>query len=105
MNRSTPPPAVDAWATYRRLLGYLRPHLGLFFIGLAGACLFALTQASIGIIAKEFLDNTFLERDRRMLFLVPFGLIALFAVRGIGDFTQTYFMGQVGRRIVKQLRS
>ena len=104
MNRLTPP-AVDAWATYRRLLGYLRPHLGLFFIGLAGACLFALTQASIGLIAKEFLDNTFLARDRRMLFLVPFGLIALFAVRGIGDFTQTYFMGQVGRRIVKQLRS
>jgi subfamily B ATP-binding cassette protein MsbA len=67
--------------------------------------LFALTQASIGIIAKEFLDNTFLERDRRMLFLVPFGLIALFAVRGVGDFTQTYFMGQVGRRIVKQLRA
>jgi ATP-binding cassette, subfamily B, bacterial MsbA len=99
---SSPP---DAWRTYRRLLGYLRQHLGLFFIGLIGAGLFALTQASIGLIAKEFLDGTFLERDPRMLMLVPVGLIGLFAVRGIGDFTQTYFMGQVGRRIVKQLRS
>ena len=105
MNRTAAPPTADAWTTYRRLLGYLRQHFGLFMIGVAGAALFALTQASIGLIAKEYLDGTFLERDQRMLVFVPLGLVALFAVRGLGDFTQTYFMGQVGRRIVKQLRS
>jgi len=104
MNRPESP-TVTARQTYSRLLAYLRPHIGLFCIGVVGAALFALTSASIGLIAKAYLDGTFLERDQRMLLLVPFGLIALFAVRGLGDFTQTYFMGQVGRRVVKQLRS
>lgn len=104
MNEAPRPP-VEAWPTYKRLLGYLQQHMGLFLIGLIGAAVFGLTQASIGLIAKEFLDGTFLERDPRMLVFVPAGLVALFAIRGIGDFTQTYFMGQVGRRIVKQLRS
>jgi subfamily B ATP-binding cassette protein MsbA len=39
-----------------------------------------------------------------MLAYVPLGLILLFAIRGFGDFMQTYFMGQVGRRIVKDMR-
>lgn len=40
-----------------------------------------------------------------MLAWVPIGLIGLFFLRGVGDFTQTYCMGYVGRRIVKRLRT
>ena len=32
-------------------------------------------------------------------------LVVLFFFRGVGDFTQTYCMGYVGRQIVKQLRA
>src|SRR4029077_11123903 len=35
---------------------------------------------------------------------VPLALLALFILRGLGDFTQTYFMGYVGRQIVSALR-
>jgi subfamily B ATP-binding cassette protein MsbA len=35
---------------------------------------------------------------------VPLALVGLFLLRGLGDFTQTYFMGYVGRRVVSQLR-
>ena len=41
----------------------------------------------------------------RTIVWLPVALIALFALRGLGDFTQTYCMGYVGRRIVKQLRA
>src|SRR5207237_138320 len=40
----------------------------------------------------------------RTIVWVPLALIGLFILRGLGDFTQTYFMGYVGRRIVSQLR-
>ena len=36
---------------------------------------------------------------------VPLAVVALFLLRGMGDFTQTYFMGYVGRQIVARLRS
>jgi hypothetical protein len=34
-----------------------------------------------------------------MLALAPIGLVALFLLRGIGDYTQSYCMGYVGRRV------
>ena len=57
------------------------------------------------MFAKYFGDGTFENRDPRTIIALPLALIALFFLRGLGDFTQTYCMGYVGRRIVKQLRS
>src|SRR5204863_368379 len=48
--------------------------------------------------------GTFTHQDPRTIVWVPLALIGLFILRGLGDFTQTYFMGYVGRRIVSQLR-
>jgi len=93
-----------ALQTYRRLLGYLRPHRGTFAIGVFGMVLFAATDAGWAAFVKFFLDGTFVEKDPRMVWLVPVGLVGLFIVRGFADFLQTYCPGYVGRHIVKTLR-
>jgi len=93
-----------AWQTYRRLLGYLRPHRGMFALGILGAMIYSLSMVSFTIYAKLFGDGTFENRDPRTILLLPLALIVLFFFRGLGDFTQTYCMGDVGRRIVKRLR-
>ena len=36
---------ADALQTYRRLLGYLRPHRGMFMVGVLGMTIFAATDA------------------------------------------------------------
>jgi len=91
--------------TYRRLLGYIRPHRGHFILGVLGAILFSATMASFALLAKKFGDGTFTHQDPRTIVWVPLAVIALFFLRGLGDFTQTYFMGYVGRQIVARLRS
>jgi ATP-binding cassette, subfamily B, bacterial MsbA len=95
----------DAWQTYRRLLSYLRPHRGVFFLGVVGAILFSVSMVSFTVFAKFFGDGTFENRDPRTIVWLPVALIALFFLRGLGDFTQTYCMGYVGRQIVKRLRA
>jgi ATP-binding cassette, subfamily B, bacterial MsbA len=92
------------WQAYRRLLGYLRPWRGRFVMGVLGGVLFAATMASFALFAKKFGDLVFTHPDPRTIVVLPLGLIALFFLRGIGDFTQTYFMGYVGRQVVNQLR-
>jgi ATP-binding cassette, subfamily B, bacterial MsbA len=101
VTKLTLPPG--AWQTYRRLIGYLRPHRGMFVLGLLGGVLFSITQAGFGLFAKEFGDS-FATRDPRSIVLLPLGLVALFAVRGLADFTQVYCMGFVGRKVIKRLR-
>ena len=96
--------APGAWQTYRRLIGYLRPHRGVFVLGLFGAMLFSATMVSFTVFAKVFGDGTFENRDPRTIIWLPVALVGLFLLRGLGDFTQTYCMGYVGRHIVKRMR-
>ena len=95
---------AGALQTYRRLLGYLRPHKAMFAVGVVGMTIFAATDAGWAAFVKFFLDGTFVDKDPRMVWLVPVALVGLFILRGIGDFMQTYCPGFVGRHIVKTLR-
>jgi subfamily B ATP-binding cassette protein MsbA len=96
---------LSARETYVRLLRYLRGNRTEFAIGVFGALLFAIANASVAWLMKPFLDKTFIAKDPAMIIWVPVGLVILFLVRGIGDFVQTYYMGHVGRRVIKQLRA
>ncbi len=90
--------------TYRRLLTYLRPHRVQFILGMLGGLVYAGSMVSFALFAKLFGDGTFTHPDPRVVLWVPVALVVIFVFRGLGDFTQTYFMGYVGRHIVKRLR-
>ena len=94
----------SALRAYRRLLGYLAPHRGRFVLGMLGGALFAATMVSFAYFMKRFGDGTMVHQDPRTIVWVPLVLAGLFLLRGVGDFTQTYFMGYVSRQIVNRLR-
>jgi len=96
---------VDAGKVYRRLLGYARPHLGMFLIGVAGMTLFAATDAAIAYLVQRFLGGAFVEPDPRIVWAVPVGAVLLFFLRGIGDYVSNFFPGWVGRQVIKSLRA
>jgi ATP-binding cassette, subfamily B, bacterial MsbA len=95
---------VSVSVTYRRLLGYLKPHKGAFALGILGGTIYSASTASFAWLAKLFGDGAFSHADPHMVFLIPVLLVIIFVGRGIGNFTQTYFMGYVGRSVVKRLR-
>jgi ATP-binding cassette, subfamily B, bacterial MsbA len=96
---------LDAKRTYLRLLTYLSPHRGIFALGMLGGIVFSISMVSFVPFAQLFGDSAFTHRDPRMIVFVPLALIGLFVLRGVGDFTETYCMGYVGRRIVTKLRT
>jgi subfamily B ATP-binding cassette protein MsbA len=89
---------------YLRLLGYARPHWPMFLLGVAGMLLFAAVDTGLAWLVKQFLDGAFVERDSRVLVLVPAGIIVLFAARGIGDYLSVFAPGWVGRHVIKAMR-
>ena len=76
----------------------------MFALGILGAMVFSATMVSFTVFAKFLGDATLENRDPRTIVLLPLGLVVLFFLRGLADFTQTYCMGYVGRHIVKRLR-
>jgi subfamily B ATP-binding cassette protein MsbA len=103
-DRGLPPLTASGLAIYRRLLGYARPHWAMFLLGVAGMILFAAVDTGLAWLVKKFLDGAFIERDSRVLTLVPAAIIALFLARGAGDYLSVYAPGWVGRQVIKAMR-
>jgi subfamily B ATP-binding cassette protein MsbA len=99
-----PAPAGDAWSIYRRLLKYAKPYLGVFLIGVLGAILFAVSNASLAYLVQKFLRGAFIVKNPDVLWEVPIGVVVLFTLRGIGDYVQSYYPSWVGRQVIKGLR-
>lgn len=72
------------------------------------ACLcmlgFAGLTALLALLVKPVFDDIFVEKNTRMLVLVPVGIAASFIVKGVCDFGQYYLMAFVGQSIVRDLR-
>ena len=103
---SASPPKFDnnSWSIYRRLLRYARPYIGVFLIGVLGMALFAATNSALAYLVKEFLNGAFVKKNPEVLWKVPIAVVALFTLRGIGDFVANYYPSWVGRQVIKGLR-
>jgi len=102
---SLPPITASGLQVYRRLLGYAQPHWPMFLLGVFGMALFAAVDTGLAWLVKEFLDGAFVERNEKVLTLVPAGIIVLFAARGIGDYLSVFAPGWVGRQVIKAMRA
>ena len=102
---TAPVHVIDAGKVYRRLLGYARPHLRMFLIGVVGMVLFAATDALLVVLVQRFLAGAFVAPDPRIVWAIPLGAVLLFVLRGIGDYVSNFFPGWVGRQIIKSMRA
>jgi subfamily B ATP-binding cassette protein MsbA len=65
----------------------------------------AVGTAGTAQIIKPVLDDVFVAKDETMLTLVPFLLIFVFSLKGIGQYVQTYYMSYIGLDVVRRLRN
>ncbi|MBI3127312.1 MAG: ATP-binding cassette domain-containing protein [Candidatus Tectomicrobia bacterium] len=91
--------------TYLRLLGYLRPYWGRF--GLAVLCTFVVGSlgAAPALLVKYAVDDVLIARDMGMAFLISAAVVAVFGIRAVVAYGQSYFMYWVGQRVVMDLRN
>jgi subfamily B ATP-binding cassette protein MsbA len=90
---------------WRRLIGYVRPHLRLFGLALVGLILSAGLGLVFPLLIARITTVVVAGGDMGGLDRLVLLLIVLFSVQAVGSFLQTYFLGVVGERIVARLRS
>jgi len=89
---------------YLRLLSYVRPYWKIFAASVLGMLITASTEVAMPAAAKPFLDGTFIDKDPVLMRWVPFLLVLLFLVRGIGSFIGQYASSWVAMRVIMDLR-
>ncbi len=97
-------PPTGSWATYKRLLAYVKPFWFAFSLAVLGNIIYA--AASTGMAAAMEYVITAIENptDQNRLFLTGL-IVGIFALRGVGTFFSQYFISYVGRQVINALRN
>ena len=90
---------------YRRLLQLIKPYRGKVILAMICMVFVSLFTAAQARLVKPALDDVFLKKDEKMLFLLPIGIILLFLIKGAFDYGQAYLMNFVGLKIIADMRS
>ena len=101
---TAPPKPASGLATYRRLLGYVRPHRVVFALAIVGMIGASLTDVAFAALIKPLLDGSFVARDVAVSAWIPWAIIGIFLVRGVSEFAAKYGMTWVARKVISTLR-
>lgn len=90
---------------YRRLLGYATPHWRMFLLAIIGMTLLSAADVGLTALMQPLLDGSFVERDPKIIRLMPIAILVLFLTRGVAQLTASYCMAWVGRKVIKTIRT
>ena len=88
----------------KQYLPYLTGYKKQFFFAVLGMIAVAVGTAGTAKLIKPVLDDVFINKDIHMLKLMPFLLVAVFSLKGIGGYIQTYYTSYIGQDVVRKLR-
>ncbi len=89
---------------WRRLLGYLRPHLVPFSIAIVGLLVGSGLALAVPLVIAGLVTAVVAGGDAAGLDRLILGLVVLFLAQSLGGLVQSYFLGVVGERVVAQMR-
>ncbi|HYX62714.1 MAG TPA: lipid A export permease/ATP-binding protein MsbA [Burkholderiales bacterium] len=90
---------------YTRLLSYVRPYAGVFALSVLGMIGAAATEPLFPALIKPLLDNGFASAPKHPPIVFAGAIVGIFVLRGILNFTSSYFLNWVASKVVLDLRS
>ncbi len=92
-------------SVYLRLLHYLKNYKLLLVLAVVGLAVVAACQLAFTLLLGPIIDEAFVADSNEGLTWIPLTIAGIFIVRSIGSFLGLYYIGSIGQRIVKVLRS
>lgn len=89
---------------YKHYLPYIKNYKLKFFYAVIGMILVATSTAGTVYIIEPLLDDIFINKDKEMLFIMPFIVVAIYTAKGMGGYIQKYYISFIGQDIVRIMR-
>jgi len=87
------------------MIGLVKEHRFKLFLAMCCMLVVASTTAISAYLIKPALDDIFVNKDSRMLGLIPMAIVIVFFIRGLGMYGQQFFMSYVGESVIRQIRN
>ncbi|HIP55888.1 MAG TPA: ATP-binding cassette domain-containing protein [Arcobacter sp.] len=89
---------------FKQYLPYYKGYKKQFFYAVIGMIMVSLGTAGTAYVIKPVLDEIFINKDEVMLQILPFVVILLYTMKGVGRYIQTYYISYIGTDIIRILR-
>ncbi len=91
-------------ALLKYFLPYMMGYKKEFSFAIVGMVAVAIATTLMAHMLKPLLDDLFISKDTQMLITLPFVIVAVFMLKSICRFVQTYYTVYIGDDIVRKLR-
>ncbi len=88
----------------KRFWPYIKEYKFYYMLVIFGGILIGISTVASAQIMKPLMDDMFIAKKKEMLYLIPLGLIAIYATKAVGKYIQTIFMEYIGQSIVTRFR-
>lgn len=89
---------------YKRYWPYIKGYKFQYTMVLIGILLTVTATAGTAHIMQPLMDNMFIKKEERMLYLIPLLLIGIYILKSIGRYLQSVYNTYIGLHIVSRLR-
>ncbi len=79
-------------------------HLGRLIVASICGIILSSINGAIAWLIKPSMDNLFVNKNSKLVYLLPLGVFMLFLLRGAFTFANNFLMSSIGAKIVKDLR-
>ncbi len=90
--------------SFGRIWKYATVYKLVIFISVLGVILDALVQGAFVLMLEPMLDDVFTKHDTYYIKMIPWVIVGMFFLRGVGHYIGTYGMNWVGRKIIADIR-
>lgn len=88
----------------KRFSPFYKDYVRYFVYAVIGMALASGGTAYSAYLVQPLLDKIFIAKDREMLYLLPYAIIAVYAAKEGGRYVQAYFTAYIGHDIIRRFR-
>ena len=88
----------------KRFGPYFKDYIPHFIFAIIGMALASGGTAASAYLVEPVLNKIFVEKNEKLLYLLPCAIIAIYLVKNIGTFMQAYFTAYIGQDTIRRFR-
>lgn len=90
---------------YKRFSPYYKDYKKQISLAILGMIMVSIGTSLSAWLVEPTLNKIFIQKNENLLYILPFFIILIYAIKGGGSYMQTYFTVYVGRDIIKRFRN
>jgi subfamily B ATP-binding cassette protein MsbA len=89
----------------RLVIPYFKGYVPYFLLAILGMIISAIGASASAYLVKPVLDDIFVDKNIDALYLLPYAIVLVYAMKGGGKYIQVYFSALIGQDIIRKVRN